>query len=85
VPTEYGLWGTRVSFRDTEVHGSALFQVRTVSGGSVVEMWNNPIYWHPDIQCWLPGPYDVAPGSELLREWAPQRASITQAAPPPGM
>lgn len=70
VPTEYGLWGTRVSFRDTEVHGSALYMVNADAKGTVVTMWNNPIYWHPDYQNWLPGPYDLAPGKELLRAYA---------------
>src|SRR4051812_35123929 len=34
VPTEYGLWGTRVSFRDTEVHGSALYMVNGDAQGT---------------------------------------------------
>ncbi len=70
VPTEYGLWGTRVSFRNTEVHSSAIYQVSPVSDGAVVTLWNNPIYWHPDYKVWLPGPYDIAPGRDLLRETA---------------
>jgi hypothetical protein len=82
VPTEYGLWGTRVSFRDTEVHGSALYMVNADSKGTTVTMWNNPIYWHPDYQNWLPGPYDLAPGKELLKAYA-DGEKPTSAAPAP--
>jgi hypothetical protein len=70
VPTEFGLWGSRVMLRDTEVHGSALYTVAEGPNGTVITMWNNPIYYHPDVLCWLPGPYDVAPGAEFLRQVA---------------
>ncbi len=66
VPTEYGLWGTRVSFRDTQVRSSAVYSVGTSAAGSLVTLANNPVYWHPDIGVWLPGPYDVSPGAEML-------------------
>ena len=67
VPTDYGLWGTRVSFRDTRVRSSAGYRIAPgPNGGSRVTMTNNPIYWHPDIKVWLPGPYDVAPGVAML-------------------
>ena len=36
------------------------------AGGSIITLYNNPIYWHPDIGVWLPGPYDVSPGAEML-------------------
>lgn len=66
VPTEYGLWGTRVSFRDTEVHSSAHYWVESAKSGTRVTVFNNSIYWHPDYKSWLPGPYDVAPGFDAL-------------------
>ena len=67
VPTDYGLWGTPTSFRETEVFSSAVFHVSPTNGGSLVTMFNNPIYWHPEHRLWLPGPYDTVPGTELLR------------------
>ena len=71
VPTEYGLWGTRVSFRDTLVRSSAVYHVAATNDGqSLVTMVNNPIYYHPDNKVWLPGPYDVNPGAELIHNIA---------------
>ena len=73
VPTEYGLWGTRVSFRDTWVRGSTAYSITPAAGGgSRVTMSNNPIYYHPDIGVWLPGPYDVATGMDMLQGPAAQ-------------
>ena len=66
VPTEYGLWGTRVTYRDTEVWNAATYTVQQVQGGTVVTILQNPIYWHPDIQTWLPGPHDMVPGLDAL-------------------
>ncbi len=71
VPTEYGLWGTAVVFRDTKVNSSAVYRVSAAPGGSTVTLYNNPTYWHPDIQVWLPGPYDVSPGAEMLERLTP--------------
>jgi hypothetical protein len=67
VPTEYGLWGTRVSFRETEVHSSVIYHVHpdTTGRGTQVTLWNNPIYYHPDYKVWLPGPFDVEPTAML--------------------
>ncbi len=70
IPTEYGLWGTRVSFRDTEVHSSAYYVAEACAGGTRVSIFENPIYWHPDYKSWLPGPYDTAPGVDALRTTA---------------
>ena len=70
IPTEYGLWGTRVSWRDTEVHSSAFYWVEACEGGTRVTVLNNPIYWHPDYKSWLPGPFDVSPGFEALTKTA---------------
>lgn len=70
VPTKYGLWGSRVSWRDTEVHSSAFYWVEPCEGGTRVTVMNNPIYWHPDYKSWLPGPFDVAPGFEALTQTA---------------
>ena len=36
VPTKYGLWGSRVSWRDTEVHSSAFYWVEPCEGGTRV-------------------------------------------------
>lgn len=66
VPTQYGLWGTRVSYRDTEVINATSYSVQQVPGGSVVTILQNPIYWHPDSKQWLPGPHDMVPGLEAL-------------------
>lgn len=71
VPTEYGLWGTRVVFRDTKVSSSAVYRVSASPGGSTVTLYNNPTYYHPDIGVWLPGPYDVSPGADLLARLTP--------------
>ena len=68
VPTEYGLWGTRVSYRETEVHTSVTYAARAGDGGTVVSLLQNPIYWHPDYKVWLPGPHDTVPGLSALRE-----------------
>lgn len=66
VSTQSGLWGPHVSVRETEVHGSALYTVSASANGTVVELWSNATYWHPDYKCWLPGPFDISPGTELL-------------------
>ena len=66
VPSDYGLWGTRVTFRTTEVHRLATYIVTPSPDGSVVTILSNPIYWHPDYRVWLPGPHDTAPGLNAL-------------------
>ena len=68
IPTEYGLWGTRVSYRDTEVHSVTTYSARSGPSGTVVSVFQNPIYWHPDYKVWLPGPHDMVPGLEAIRE-----------------
>jgi hypothetical protein len=61
-----------------EVHGAALYMAMDGPHGTVVTMWSNPIYWHPDYRIWLPGPFDLAPGAELLLAYADEpRASGT--------
>ncbi len=73
VPTDYGIWGSRVSFRNTRVRGSAAYSVSAApGGGSRIRMSNNPIYYHPDIGNWLPGPYDVPPGGGVLDDLGEQ-------------
>jgi hypothetical protein len=65
VPTDYGLWGTRVQYRDTQVRDTAFYEVRGDSGGSVLTVSSSPAYLHPETGCWLPGPWD--PASTLPR------------------
>lgn len=68
IPTEYGLWGTNTCYRETEVHETATYGVRAVQGGTLVSITHNPVYWHPDIKVWLPGPHDMVPGMDALRD-----------------
>jgi hypothetical protein len=52
--------------RATEIHGTALYVVRPVPGGAQIAVVDNPIFWHPDYECWLPGPHGVLPSARLL-------------------
>jgi hypothetical protein len=54
------------SLRETEVHGTALYVVRPAAAGAEIVVIDNPIYWHPDLACWLPGPAGVLPSAQLL-------------------
>ncbi len=92
VPTEYGLWGTRVSFRDTLVRSSAIYHVEaTADGRSIVTMVNNPVYWHPDHGTWLDETQFAAladficrGGDLLASEVGKVRERITNRAPKTG-
>ena len=52
--------------RETEIHGTALYVVRPSPTGAEIIVVDNPIYWHPDLACWLPGPAGVLPSAQLL-------------------
>jgi len=69
IPGEGGS-GARGELRETEVHCTSLYVVRAAGEGTAVTVLDNPTYWHPDARIWLAGPHGVAPGSELLREFA---------------
>jgi len=56
------------AMRDTEVHATALYRFDAAAGGAAVTMWNNPIYWHPELRVWLAAPDDLAPGDALLAD-----------------
>jgi len=73
VPTEYGLWGSRVVFRETEVHSVTTYSARKSPEGTLVSVSQNPIYWHPDYKVWLPGPHDSVPGMDALRDLSGSR------------
>lgn len=79
VPTEYGLWGARTVFRTTAVKPSAVYRVLPTATGVRVTVHNNPIYWHPDVKAWLPGPHDVTPSGEWLAGLRLEAAPVTRA------
>lgn len=62
--------GSSTTPRETEIHCTALYVVTAAPGGASVTVFDNPVYWHPDERVWLPGPSGVAPGRDLLREFA---------------
>jgi hypothetical protein len=70
VPTDYGLWGSRVSWRETQVRSSAMYHAEACPQGTMVTIFTTPIYWHPDLKQWLPGPFDVPPGFQTLAQVA---------------
>lgn len=59
--------GSGTEIRETEVHATAVYGARPTTNGATVVMLANPIYWHPDLRCWLPAAADLSPGRELLR------------------
>jgi hypothetical protein len=69
---DFGTSGVRMPLpdtaapRETEIHGTALYVVRPAASGAEILVVDNPIYWHPDLACWLPGPAGVLPSAQLL-------------------
>lgn len=59
--------GAGTEMRETEIHATAVYGARPATNGATVVMLANPIYWHPDLRCWLPATSDLSPGRELLR------------------